>query len=627
MAAAVLSIGDFSPALAKKIHTIGDSTMANYDENATVTRGWCQYLQQFLEGIEVNNRGKNGASSKSFYEEASFWTSVKKQMEAGDIVLIQFAHNDEKTQGMDGDEVKSYYKSIGETAQANATDYRGTCPNTTYKEYLRKYVKETRDAGCTPILVGGICRMYFYGNTIRRNGRHDLGDSFSIVTTDGIKTGQKVASSDHSMDYPYQMKLVAEEMNVPYVDLTSATADLYLSYGDQDCHSILGDGDGSTHLSATGAALIARRFVQLCQEQGLLSEYINLSSELSVTPDNADLGQGYKGQSMTREFMVSGFDLTPSSGNVTITTTGNVLVSTDQQNWTESATMTYNGGTLIQRFYAKMAIAENGVNTALVKIKAGDKQIEIPVSVTGVELTGGTEFSAYWRLESDDNCVTEGPVSIIPESWHGMELQRYSNPNANTIWPDYTGFDATRKTQRNVIEGEKWPEGEIDEVSTRYIEFGITAPEGTELNIDEISYFCCGCGGNGMCLHVWYSTEDDFSNAQLIFSMTKMPANNMQDGKIQPVVKLQPNQSARLRFYPWYNGTATGKTLCLSDIKFHGYASATDLSGVENVAGTSEGTTYLTLQGIAVENPAEGGVYIKCERRADGTLTTSKVRM
>lgn len=60
VAAAVL------PATAiKKVHTIGDSTMANYDENATVTRGWAQYLQQFLTGLTVNNRGKAGAASKS----------------------------------------------------------------------------------------------------------------------------------------------------------------------------------------------------------------------------------------------------------------------------------------------------------------------------------------------------------------------------------------------------------------------------------------------------------------------------------------------------------------------------------------------------------------------------------
>lgn len=50
--------------------------------------------------------------------------------------------------------------------------------------------------------------------------------------------------------------------------------------------------------------------------------------------------------------------------------------------------MNYNGGTLIQKLYARMAIKGEGTNIATVKIEAGDKQLEIPVSVTGVELTG-----------------------------------------------------------------------------------------------------------------------------------------------------------------------------------------------------------------------------------------------
>ena len=33
---------------AKKVHTLGDSTMAPYDESATVTRGWGMYFGQFL---------------------------------------------------------------------------------------------------------------------------------------------------------------------------------------------------------------------------------------------------------------------------------------------------------------------------------------------------------------------------------------------------------------------------------------------------------------------------------------------------------------------------------------------------------------------------------------------------
>ncbi|MBR5764996.1 MAG: carbohydrate esterase, partial [Bacteroidaceae bacterium] len=52
-----------------KVHSIGDSTMQTYDESSTDKRGWAQMLQQFFnaEFVTVNNRGKSGASSKSFY--------------------------------------------------------------------------------------------------------------------------------------------------------------------------------------------------------------------------------------------------------------------------------------------------------------------------------------------------------------------------------------------------------------------------------------------------------------------------------------------------------------------------------------------------------------------------------
>ena len=117
---------------ARKVHTIGDSTMATYDENTTITRGWGQMFQQFFKGdVTVNNRAKNGASSKSFYKESAYWQSVKKQIEPGDYVLIQFAHNDEKSNGCDGDELKAYYQSIGDEAKANACDYRGTTASVT----------------------------------------------------------------------------------------------------------------------------------------------------------------------------------------------------------------------------------------------------------------------------------------------------------------------------------------------------------------------------------------------------------------------------------------------------------------------------------------------------------------
>lgn len=610
---------------AKKVHTIGDSTMANYDENTTVTRGWCQYLQQFLTGIQVNNRGKNGASSKSFYLEPAFWTTVKSQMQEGDYLLIQFAHNDEKTQGMDGDEVKAYYNSIGDAATANSTDYRGTNPSTTYKDYLRKYVDEARAMGVTPILVGPVCRMYFSGNTIRRNGRHDLGDNFSKITPDGILTGQSVPATDHTMDYVQSMKDVAEEKGVPFVDLTTATADLYLSYGDSDCHDILGDGAGSTHLSATGAALIARRFVQIASEAGIMTEYANLSSDLSISPADGFLGQGYVGQTLQKEFMISGFSLSPAAGTVNVSGNGVELSADGGATWAETVSLAYEGSTLLSKILARMTLAQAGENSAsLTVVTPGGLTSEITLTANGVELSGGVEVNAYWRLESNDECALDGPASIIVENWHGMVLQRYSNPNANTVWPDWTGFDASRKTQRNVIEGEQWPADEIDEVSTRYIEFGLTAMDGTTLNIDEISFFLCGCGGNGMCVNVWYSKNEDFSEAQLIYTKTKLPANNMQYIKETPVLSLAAGESVRLRFYPWYNGAATGKTLCLSDIKIHGYADSTE--GIALVSGDKSvvATEYYTVAGVKVSNPTTG-IYIVANRHADGTVITSKL--
>ena len=130
----------------KKVHTIGDSTMADYaTDGSTDKRGWAQMLQQFFntDNITVNNRGKSGASSKSFYKESAYWPTLKSggsdAMQKGDYLLIQFAHNDEKTQGTDGDELKAYYTAKGDASAAAAVDYRGTTAFDTYKIYTSIY--------------------------------------------------------------------------------------------------------------------------------------------------------------------------------------------------------------------------------------------------------------------------------------------------------------------------------------------------------------------------------------------------------------------------------------------------------------------------------------------------------
>lgn len=613
--------------MAIKVHTIGDSTMATYSESTTVTRGWGQMFQQFFtDAVTVNNRAKSGASSKSFYEEAAYWESVKKQIQPGDYVLIQFAHNDEKNDGMDGDEVKAYYESIGDQAKADATDYRGTTASGTYKEYLRKYVEETRALGATPVLVGAICRKYFTGSTIRRNGRHDLGDDFSLLTASGIKEGNKVGEDDHTYDYPYQMRLVADEMGVSYIDLTTATKELYESYGDAKANELLFDGEGSTHTSAMGATLIARLCAQLLQKQGILTEYINLTSDLSVNPSKADLGEAYKGQTVVKEFQISGFDLQPAEGNVTVTASKGLQVSADGENYSGSISMSYKEGNMIGTFYARCEFAEEGAINEEITVTSGDKTIVIPVTGTSVVLDGGAPVQAYWRLEKDDECEVTGPMNTLGQSHSGMLVQKYSAPNANTTWPEWTGFDASRKTQRNIIEGEAWPDGEIDEVSTRYIEFAVQPAKGTTLKVDSMSMFVCGCGGNGMCCKIYYSKEENFANPVNIFEMKSMPANSMQYVCAMPVLSVNEGETLRIRVYPWYNNAATGKTICLSDVTIHGIAvdSTTGISSELTQNAAPVRTIYYGTDGT-MRHDKQPGLNIVKEEYADGTVKTSKV--
>lgn len=613
--------------MAIKVHTIGDSTMATYSESTTVTRGWGQMFQQFFtDAVTVNNRAKSGASSKSFYEEAAYWESVKKQIQPGDYVLIQFAHNDEKNDGMDGDEVKAYYESIGDQAKADATDYRGTTASGTYKEYLRKYVEETRALGATPVLVGAICRKYFTGSTIRRNGRHDLGDDFSLLTASGIKEGNKVGEDDHTYDYPYQMRLVADEMGVSYIDLTTATKELYESYGDAKANELLFDGDGSTHTSAMGATLIARLCAQLLQKQGILTEYINLTSDLSVNPSKADLGEAYKGQTVVKEFQISGFDLQPAEGNVTITASKGLQVSADGESYSGSISMSYKEGNMIGTFYARCEFAEEGPINEEITVTSGDKTITIPVTGTSIVLEGGVSVQAYWRLEKDDECEVTGPMNILGQSYSGMTLQKYSAPNTNTTWPEWTGFDASRKTQRNVIEGESWPAGEIDEVSTRYIEFAVQPAKGTTLKVDSMSMFVCGCGGNGMCCKIYYSKEENFANPVNIFEMKSMPANNMQYVCSMPVLSVNEGETLRIRVYPWYNNAATGKTICLSDVTIHGIAvdSTTGINSELTQNAAPVRTVYYGTDGTMRQGMRPGLNIVKKEY-ADGKVETTKI--
>lgn len=123
----------------RTLHIAGDSTAAQKYAAAAPETGWGMALPFFLgHSLTVANHAMNGRSSKSFVDEGRL-TALLEGVRPGDLVLIQFGHNDEKTED----------------------PARGTDPYTTYQEYLRQYVEGARARRAEPVLITPVERRRF----------------------------------------------------------------------------------------------------------------------------------------------------------------------------------------------------------------------------------------------------------------------------------------------------------------------------------------------------------------------------------------------------------------------------------------------------------------------------------
>ena len=571
VAAAFLMVGNLN-LQAKKVHTLGDSTMAPYDENTTNTRGWGMYFGNFLtNGWTSVNYAKGGRDSRGGYNE--LWQNAKNSVEAGDYVLIQFAHNDGKYNGIDNLELQAYYTNKGDAANAASvkSDGRGTIPSTTYKACLKQIIDAVKAKGATPVLVSAVCRCYFGNdNKITRVGRHDLGDKYDALVNGEYKTGLKVAADDHTMDYSYQMQQLATEENVAFIDMTAATKDLYESYGTYaKCYAALFDKGATTdntHYNLTGALTAARLCAQLMKQKGILADNIEIPTDLSISPSTADLGDVYVGQSAVKELTLSGLGLEPANGEVTITATEGIQLSTDKQNWQNSLTASYENGTLIKTFYAKISIATVGAFNGTITATTGSKTINVAVKVNGIELGGGDPFTVKWPLTSNDDPTIDGNANATAAKVEGME--KYGNTTTNGILVSTSANGA-------------WVKAE-DDSPNQYVQFTVTAPEGKKLDINHIAMKIGGRGGSGVRCHAYYST-DGFVTRTTFYAPTAMASGVMNDVEASPVVKLEEGDQLQIRVYPWYTSDATGKWLCIQDVQVGGQSK--DAAGV-NITGT-----------------------------------------
>ena len=162
------------------MYLAGDSTVT--DQDLEPWASWGQYITNYFdENVVVANYAASGLTLRSFKAGLRL-KKIISVIKPGDYLIVEFAHNDEKEKG------------------------EGIGPWDSYSASIREYVQAARDKGAFPILITPVQRRAFNADG-------------TLKPTHG--------------DYPDAMRKVAQEMNVPLVDITKLTTTLYESWGDE----------------------------------------------------------------------------------------------------------------------------------------------------------------------------------------------------------------------------------------------------------------------------------------------------------------------------------------------------------------------------------------------------------
>lgn len=610
-----------------KVHTIGDSTMAEYDESTTDKRGWGMYLASFFDPafVTVNNRGKSGADTRGFYNGAAYWPSVKSQMSAGDYLLIQFAHNDEGNDsnlaGLDNQEYAAY---CAEHSLPAPSDARGTTPQTTYREYLRLFIDEARALGVNPVLVGPICRAYFSGNNITRKGQHDLGDKFAKIENGELLQNQSVPATDLSMSYVEAMRVVAAEKDVPFIDLTDATRQLYLSYGESQCLSLLFCAGDKTHTNAMGGNLVARAAAQLLKNAGILADHIEIPTDITANPASINIGETYCSVPQNKEFLLTGYGLEPAAGTVSLTATSNLLISLDKENYASTAQASYEGGSMFQKVFIRANYTTGGFHYDTIYATSGEHVVAVPVAANAITLDGGAAVSAFWAIGAKPvpAPVVEGPIST-EFTMSQMACIDYNASKNYFVDGDETGIILARF--HNSADGSArtpWPAGEIDENANRYLDFAVTAPAAMDVRITRIAMEIASDGTSTMCYHLNTGFGDEFTGVTTIAEKRNMPSRVIEHVDLTPTLTIPAGETLHVRILPWhdYGEVKDSKYIGLRNVSIEGMAFDPGEEGIEEVS------SYLQGAGMPVRKILLNGQIFILRNGKTYTATGAQVR-
>lgn len=507
-----------------RILTIGDSTMADYDEvknsESKEKRGWAQMLPYFLTNdVRVDNAAKNGRSSKSFYFE--FWGTLRETLKPGDYVVIQFGHNDEKNNGQDAPE-------------GNPKD-RGTAPWGQYQKYLKLYIDESRNRGAIPILATPVVRGLFEpdGKTLTAVALHNLKDQLTIP-------------NDSTMNYVQAMKAVAHETNATLIDMTTLTKQLVINYGPGKAKEIIYCQEDNTHLKALGGLLFAQLFATDLASKNILNKYIQFPKTISATPNIVDFGSQLASIPSVKAISIAGMGLEESS-DIKLKVQSPFEVSLyPEKDFQKEISITSSTNDLYIPIYIRFtANGSEAYNKFLSVTKNGQEQ-NIKLLGSGIAIDKNKTITVdISPVKGEKEPKVKGKVSAK------LNISGLAYKNRVFTTPD-----------------DKWIEDEIDVNSSRYIELTISATE--YIYINHLSFSIKSIGTDKMRFTALGSFDPSFSQVDSYAVMESISGKSVKTYSFDKMIQLSKGKTYILRIYPWDRTGGNDKYLLLENITVRG---------------------------------------------------------
>jgi lysophospholipase L1-like esterase len=223
-----------NPALPSLV-CIGDSTVRNgRGDGAGEQWGWGDELSPYFDSAKINivNRAVGGLSSRTFLTQGH-WDRALTLIKPGDYVIMQFGHNDNGALN-DNSRARGTIKGTGEESEEidNILTKQHETVHT-YGWYLRKFIREAKAAGATPIVCSPIPR----------------------------KTWDKEGHINRNKaDYAAWAAEVAQQEGVGFIDLNDLVATRYDALGHDTVMKLFPQvtPDEHTHPNLAGAQLNAQ---------------------------------------------------------------------------------------------------------------------------------------------------------------------------------------------------------------------------------------------------------------------------------------------------------------------------------------------------------------------------------